>query len=184
MTENSNINQQNQPNKFWNFWTTLPGIITATGTLLGSGGLVALIQIFKPQMPASNPSPQTRIEVDAKSERGTPYTNSKDKPVQIKFHAQGKWLAIPQHISGDNLPKGYMSPDGSGDFASNPNKVCPGYPLGALVVKKSQGNCIASGTEGTINLEPGQTVYFLINDVKSLYNDNEGIIKVDLSVVN
>lgn len=184
MTESNNVNPQNQPSKFWNFWTTLPGIITATGTLLGSGGLVALIQIFKPQMPASNPSPQTRIEVDAKSERGTPYTNSTDKPVQIKFHAQGKWLAIPQHISGDNLPKGYMSPNGAGDFASNTDKLCPGPALGALVVKKYQGNCIASSAEGTINLEPGETVYFLMNDVKGLYKDNEGVVKVDLSVVN
>ncbi len=63
---------------------------------------------------------------------------------------------------------------------------CPGNPLGALVVKKDKEQCIAHGKEGSFELKPKETAYFLMNDVKTdtddLYEDNSGSIIVELSM--
>lgn len=174
------------------FWTTIPGILTGIAGVLA--GMVAIIQVFKP--PTNSPIPkdgtnsttvqQSSIEVDAKSDVGTPFTNTKNKPIQIKFRTQGKWLVIPANVNDPkkDYPKGFISPNGGGNFGANPNRSCPGYALGALVVKTSKGECIASGVDGTFDLTTGQTVYFLANDVKGLYGDNDGSVKVDLSIAN
>lgn len=172
------------------FWTTMPGILTGIASVLG--GILAIVQIFKPQSQPSASELQTKttqvsplkqervIEVDAKSIAGTAFTN----PVTIKFQAEGKWSIIPTNINGNNLPKGLISANGSGDFAANSNRLCPGFALGALVVRTKQGECITSGANGNLELTSGQTVYFSVNDVKSLYEDNDGLINVHLSNVN
>ncbi|MBC6432115.1 hypothetical protein FM036_15640 [Nostoc sp. HG1] len=169
------------------FWTTMPGILTGIAGVLG--GILAIVQVFKPQplQPTTqvSPSGQERIiEVDSKSIAGTAFTNLEDKPVKIKFQAEGKWSIIPTNVDGDNLPKGLISANGSGEFAANPDKLCPGFALGALVVRTKQGECITSGANSNFDLTSGQTVYFSANDVKSLYEDNDGSIKVYLSNVN
>ncbi|MEA5503532.1 hypothetical protein VB735_10500 [Halotia wernerae UHCC 0503] len=176
------------------FWTTVPGILTGIAGVLG--GILAIVQVFKPQTPpspTSGPAETTQvsssgqervIEVDARYIQGTPFKNPENKPVRIKFEAKGQWSIIPQNVSGNNLPKGLISPNGSGEFAANSNKLCPGFALGALVVRTKQGECIASGANGTFDLTSGQTVYFATNDVKSLYDDNDGSITVSLSTVN
>ncbi|MCC5635679.1 hypothetical protein LC593_07400 [Nostoc sp. CHAB 5844] len=174
-----------------NFWTTLPGILTGIAAVLGS--IVTIIQVFKPAKPlASSESQQNTqtsveqirsIEVDSKSEPGTPFRNPESKPVQIKYQAQGQWSIIPTNVSGSNLPKGNISPNGAGGFAANSNKLCPGFALGALVIRTQQGECIASGANNTIDLKGGETVYFAANDVKGLYEDNDGSVSVNLSIV-
>jgi hypothetical protein len=166
------------------FWTTMPGILTGIAGVLG--GILAIIQVFKPTEPTHVPPPgQNRvIQVDAKSIQGTPFKNPENKPIKIKFEAEGQWSIIPQNVSGNNLPKGLISPNGSGDFAANSDKLCPGFALGALVITTQQGECIASGANGIFELTSGQTVYFSTNDVKSLYEDNDGSITVNLSTIN
>ncbi|MEA5624912.1 hypothetical protein [Nostoc sp. UHCC 0251] len=169
------------------FWTTLPGILTGLAGVLG--GILGIVQVFKPPSPPPGtqvpPLGQERvIEVDAKFIQGTAFTNSEDKPVRIKFQAEGKWSIIPTNVNGDNLPKGLISANGSGDFAANSNRLCPGFALGALVVRTKQGECITSGANGNFDLTSGQTVYFSANDVKRLYEDNDGSITVYLSTVN
>jgi hypothetical protein len=169
------------------FWTTLPGILTGLAGVLG--GILGIVQVFKPQSPLPDtqvppPGQERVIEVDAKFIQGTAFTNSEDKPVRIKFQAEGKWSIIPTNVEGNDLPKGLISANGSGDFAANPNKLCSGFALGALVVTTKQGECIASGINGNFDLISGQTVYFSANDVKSLYGDNDGSITVHLSNVN
>jgi len=75
-----------------------------------------------------------------------------------------------------------ISANGSGDFPANSNRLCPGFALGALVIRRQQGECIASGANGYFDLTTGETVYFSTNDVKSRYDDNDGEIKVTLTV--
>ncbi len=165
------------------FWTTMPGILTGIAGVLG--GILAIVQVFKPQTPPppKTPSEQnTVIQVDAKSIQGTPFKNPEKKPVKIKFEAEGQWSVIPQNVSGNNFPKGLISANGSGDFAANSRKLCPGFALGALVVRRQQGECIASGANGNFDLTTGETVYFSTNDVKSRYEDNDGSIQVTLTV--
>ncbi|MDJ0736624.1 MAG: hypothetical protein QNJ47_21595 [Nostocaceae cyanobacterium] len=165
-----------------NFWASLPGIITA---VLGSGGLVALIPVL--QSLQSSPSPNQKVEpppleVYADTTKGIPYTNKEDKYVNIQFKAEGKWLAIPENETGvPENAKGYLSPKGAPNFNSNqtPCRV----PLGALIIMGEDGKCMdAYGEQGTFELKPRETVYFLMNDVIGLYKDNEGSIKVNLSI--
>jgi len=170
-----------------NFWTTLPGILTGIAAVLGS--ILAIIQFFKPSKPEPPQNTQTSveqirsIEVDSKSEQGTPFRNSESKPIQIKYQAQGQWSIIPTNEPGSNLPKGNISPNGAGGFAANSNKICPGFALGALVIRTQEGVCIASGANGTFDLKSGETVYFAANDVKGLYEGNDGSVSVNLSIV-
>jgi len=71
------------------FWTTIPGILTGIAGVLG--GILAIIQV----LPQTSPSPKTPsgqnipIQVDAKSIKGTPFKNPENKPVRIKFEAEG-----------------------------------------------------------------------------------------------
>ncbi|MEH2143117.1 hypothetical protein [Nostoc sp.] len=166
------------------FWTTIPGILTGIAGVLG--GILAIVQVFKPTEPTHVPPPgQNRvIQVDATSIQGTPFKNYENKPVRIKFEAEGQWSIIPQNVSEKNLPEGLISPNGYGNFAANPDRLCRGFALGALVIRTQQGECIASGANGIFDLTSGQTVYFSTNDVKSLYGDNDGSITVSLFTVN
>jgi hypothetical protein len=162
------------------FWTTLPGILTGIAAVLGS--ILAIIQVFNhPTIPTDKES--QRIEVDSTSEQGTPFKNPESKPIKVNFQADGQWSIIPTNVSENDLPKGNISPDGAGDFSANPNKLCPGFALGALVIRGQQGKCITSGAHGTFDLRSGETVYFVANDVKNLYHDNNGSISVNLSIV-
>lgn len=170
-----------------NFWVGLTGIITA---LLGSGGLVALIQTFKPTN-STNPSlPPTHqvesiktetLEIYADSTKGIKYTNKENKSVQIKFKAKGTWLAIPENTTGvPDDAKGYLSAKGDPNFI--PNKTPCTAPLGALIIMGEDGKCKAYGEQGTFDLEAPGSVYFLMNDVSDLYGDNKGFITVTLSI--
>ncbi len=161
-----------------NFWSSLPGII---GALLGSGGLVALIQVFGFSKPGTTTLPEP-LEVYADSTKGTKYTNKEGKSVTINFSAKGKWLAIPENVSNvSDDAKGYLSPKGVPNF--KPSETPCTAPLGALIVRGKDDTCIAAyGDQGNFDLEPQETVYFLMNDVIGLYEDNRGSIKVSLSI--
>lgn len=173
-----------------NFWASLPGILTA---LLGSGGLIASIQIFQnPSQSSPPPSPGTsshsikteHFEVYADSIKGYKYTNNKNEHVQIEFNAQGQWLAIPENLNNSRIldnTKGYLSPKGAPNFESNRKTLCRA-PVGALIILGEDKECKAYGEKGTFDLKPQETVYFLMNDVIGLYEDNKGSIKVNLSV--
>ena len=163
-----------------NFWTTLPVILTGiTGVL---GGIVGVYQAVT-NIPSTHPTQtvQSTITVDAKSEQGTPYPNPENHPVKVNFKADGRWVTIPESIPGD-LPKGPLSAKGAGGFSANANRRCPGFALGALIVSTDQEKCLASGEQGTFDLQSNQTAYFLMNDVIGNYGDNGGSIQVSLSL--
>ncbi len=177
-----------------NFWTTLPGILTGIGGVLA--GCFGLVKVFIPDNPspshtstvaspqASHSSatiPQPSIIVAAKSDQGTPYQNPYDHTVKVKFTAAGEWQAIPKDAPGD-LPKGYITADGAGGFSANPNRRCPGFSLGALIVSTDQEKCLAADKQGTFDLQPHQTANFLMNDVTGGYGDNAGNLQVNLAL--
>ncbi|MBW4563431.1 MAG: hypothetical protein KME32_20250 [Mojavia pulchra JT2-VF2] len=176
-----------------NFWTTFPGILTGLAAVITAvAGSAGLINAVKPTNPATNPTVETVktkvLDVYADSMQGTEFTNKQDKSLQIKFKADGKWQAIPEGYTGAGIPehaKGYISAKGDPDFLSNTTQ-CSRFPLGALVVKSDGSKCIAYGEEGSFELGPKETVYFLMNDVpnRQLYDDNKGSLKVNLSISN
>ena len=101
----------------------------------------------------------------------------------MSFQTNGKWLAISEQNNNLNIPnsaKGYISPKGDPNFPSNDNMPCPRFPLGSLVIVGSNNQCKSSGAQGYFELESKETVYFLMNDVFGLYEDNEGHIETEL----
>jgi len=137
------------------------------------------------QHSTEKPEKSELLKVLANSVKGVHYQNKIDGYVQVNFEARGKWLAIPEDISDPNIPKaakGYISASGAPTFLSNDNTPCPRVPLGALIVMGKNHQCKAYGEKGFFELGPGEAVDFLMNDVKSLYNDNKGFVEVQLSI--
>ncbi|WP_019503920.1 hypothetical protein [Pleurocapsa sp. PCC 7319] len=168
-----------------NFWITLPGILTGIAAviaaILGTGGVVKFLQ---PEETSNSKSiDTTTITVPADSREGISYTNQKNERVIVEFKANGRWIAIPEENTATNIPtsaKGELSADGDQNFNKNPNAPCPGAALGALVILNKEGCLSASGKKGDFHLEQGETVRFLMNDVKTLYQDNKGSIAIEL----
>ncbi|NES05810.1 MAG: hypothetical protein F6K22_25185 [Okeania sp. SIO2F4] len=123
------------------------------------------------------------LEVHADSYKGTPWQNKSNEYIKVRFEANGEWLAIPEHVS--NVPdsaKGYLSAKGDPNFRAN-DTLCTRAPLGALVVMtEDKKTCEAYGEVGDFALDPGETVYFIMNDVPELYRDNKGDIDVKLYI--
>jgi hypothetical protein len=177
------------------FWTTAPGILTGVAGVLA--GILGIIKVFYPDgttppnatpSPASNQAAVASFVVNAKDEQGfSYYSNRENEPIKIRYKAKKNdvWVVVPNNYQGNNLPKGDISLDGARNFAANNSYLpCPGSPIGALVVIKKNSQCVASGAEGTFSLDPSETASFLINDVRSRYNDNDGSATVQLYKVN
>jgi hypothetical protein len=169
-----------------NFRTTVPGILTGIGGIIGS--LAALITAYQtlrdPNTTGSNTKNTSQeLTVPADSARGVLYNNPDSKSQEINYVATGKWVAIPENIPGNipNSAKGLLSANGAPDFRVNDNMPCPRFPMGALVVVQGD-SCIASGPKGTVHVDPGENIYFKMNDVDGLYGDNSGNIRVELSI--
>jgi len=123
------------------------------------------------------------LKVWANSIQGVSYLNKTSGYAQVDFEARGTWLAIPEDISDSDIPetaKGYISPNGDPNFLSN-TTTC-NVPLGALIVIGNDYKCKAYGAKGSFELEPGETVYFSMNDVDGLYTDNQGYVDIQLAV--
>ncbi len=170
------------------FWTTLPGIFTGIAALItATGGLIIALQPKESSISNSTsvPTKTEQLIVYANNEEGESYMNENNQSMTISFTATGKWLAIPPDVDSPNIPKtakNYIEPKGDPNFKSNDDMPCPRYPLGALIVRTDKGECLISGEQGAFKIKPGETVYFLMNDVYKLYEDNEGHITVDLSI--
>ncbi|OUL31164.1 hypothetical protein BV378_02390 [Nostoc sp. RF31YmG] len=177
------------------FWTTVPGILTGIAGVLG--GVLAIIKVFHPDgtgspNPTASAAPNQNaiasFVVNAKDKQGLNYySNQENEPIKIRYKAKKNdfWVVVPNNYPGNNLPKGDISLDGDRNFpANNSYMPCPGVPIGALVVVKKNGQCVASGAEGTFSLDPSEKASFLVNDVKTKYNDNDGSATVQLYKTN
>lgn len=170
------------------------GILTLLGVL--SGAVFSNWDKIFPQsvnlpVNSSNPSgdlvkllASEDLKVYADSTKGTSFKNKEDRYVKVSFKASttDRWLAIPEDISNSEIPehaKGYLSARGDLEFEAN-KTVCR-VPLGALIVVIGERReCTASGEEGSFELTPGETAYFLMNDVPGLYKDNRGFVTVQI----
>lgn len=165
-------------------------VIALIGTLSGAifSNWDKLFPSNKAGSPAFTSTPlleAKNLEVNADSTKGTPFQNKENTHVQVQFEADpnDRWLAIPEDLSNSNIPehaKGYLPPRGDLEFESN-TTTCR-VPLGALIVIGENRECKASGEAGSFELAPGETVYFLMNDVPGLYEDNRGSINVQVSL--
>lgn len=173
-----------------NFWTTLPGIFTGLAALITAVGGIYLgmhnnsaeSKITSTAENAENAHKES-LRVPAGDTKGTLLTNKTGSYAAVDFEATGLWLAIPESIS--DVPedtKGFISPDGGDPNFESSETPCARYPIGALVIRGEDSQCKATGSAGTFELSPGESVYFLMNDVPTLYGDNEGYIDVTLSM--
>jgi hypothetical protein len=161
-----------------NFWSTVPGILTGIAAVITAvGGLIAWI--FS-NSPYSDKQLLVKFPVEAVSQVGFPYTFHGNNSAKIRFRASGQWAAIPTSSNEPNAPRGYVDANGYSSFSKNPSVQCNQHNLGALIVRTEGGNCITGGREGIIELQPEQTVYFLMNDIPGMYSDNTGAIQVEL----
>ncbi len=146
-----------------NFWTTLPGILTALGTLLSAiVGLIGVIHTIQTSSknpatstpnqtspPASQSSETTSskspttLEVQANDRDGEPYFNNQDKSAKIyHFKAEGSWRVISpsnpdQWVKDCKVSTELISPNGLSKLTEEcqPKDLpCPNYKMGALVV--------------------------------------------------
>ena len=123
----------------------------------------------------------------------TGFTNTSDKPLTVSITAEGKWsLLKPDFATSDPSIIKYKTPvDGDGCVRDkNDEKFNFKYPklnTAALVaeVKDAKGNLKSSvaGKKQTIELLPGESVSFTINDDPAYFKDNAGQLKIAYSIV-
>ena len=147
-------------------------------------GTVLIIMALQQPSPSEKSKKGQPLRVWANSVEGTALPNKTGGYAQVSFEAHGTWLAIPEDNPDAQIPKsakGYISPNGDPNFESN--KTPCRAPLGALIIRGEDRQCKAAyGSKGSFELRPGETVYFLMNDVPELYKDNNGYIDIDWSI--
>ncbi|MBW4616835.1 MAG: hypothetical protein KME21_27045 [Desmonostoc vinosum HA7617-LM4] len=185
-----------------NFWSTLPGIITAaTGIITAIGGLIASLHtagLFSSQntqaSSANPPQAQTNtssctqqtssgnFEVKAYNQNGCKFKvlNNKNK-IKVHFHANGQW-AVGKANNGyeDVTAEGYTREI---DESTKKQLKCPDQILGALIYIR-KGKCYHAGENMVLPLEADEEIDFYINDHAEGYDDNRGILKVNWDIVN
>jgi hypothetical protein len=119
------------------------------------------------------------------------FKNTSDKAVTVKVQAEGKWSLLPQGKQRtDELAKLQPLVDADGYGAAVPDSFSMMYPEfkpGALVaeIKDAQGKkkSVLSGKDQSFELQPGESVSFIINDAPKYYGDNSGSMKLNYSLV-
>lgn len=110
------------------------------------------------------------FEVSARNPFGVPFNNKHDAPIVINLAPSGQWGYLPGTRVG-----------ATGD-ATDPcyyYGVCPiGWaPAGALVVRqRGEFSYIGAGID--LAIQPGETVYFLMNDAGAAFGDNSGSLGI------
>ena len=141
--------------------------------------------------PNSQPSSLDLLATDNTNLTG--FINTSDKPLTVSITAEGKWsLLKPDFATSDPGIIKYKTPvDGDGCVRDkNDEKFKFKYPTlntAALVaeVKDAKGNLKSSvaGKKQTIELLPGESVSFTINDDPAYFKDNAGQLKIAYSIV-
>lgn len=107
--------------------------------------------------------------MDAKTDKGTLFENKSFKAESILFAATGDWSFAPA--------AGILGPDGAGAIAPK-GFVLPGAKSFSLIVRRGTGAAEAVGTKSVLVLQPGEIVYFLMNELEGSFTDNRGSVIV------
>jgi len=167
--------------------TIVGGLIAA----LGGIGVAIFNNWEKLPLPGSikplvdSPSVQAEIAPSAKdtgdflvhaNDSGYDFRNETTSRQTYEFTADGRWTYNPSlELHG---------PNGRQDLTATEGYNLPGFAEGALVVRREDRTYQFIGRHAALDLEPGESIVFTINDMinednPSLgYNDNEGTLKV------
>jgi hypothetical protein len=117
-------------------------------------------------------------------------TNVSDHPVEVTITSTGEWSLINFKTSDPKLVKYTTLTDGNGYVRDeNDKKYKFKYPHlnpAALVaeIKDSEGNVKSSfgGKEQNLELQPGDTLSFIINDDPGYFKNNFGSLTISYSI--
>jgi hypothetical protein len=154
-------------------------IAVAVISVLGVIGAAVISNLDKLPSLKSNHSPVFgKIEVDAKMPGGTPFTNPYNLSKKYRFVASGEWTyntEIPE--IGMHDPRGYQA------LIAPDHYYLPGAKEGALIVLRENNSYELIGNEAILELQPKETVFFMINDTNKSdganYSDNDGAVTVE-----
>ena len=156
--------------------------------------LFALAVIFLPvtapafaaSISINNATTAASLTLPAKQTTNLPgFTNDSDKPVKLELRVEGKWSLSRTYAKG-----AYNSVDGDGSDRPYTASVIkfPEVKIGAIVAEikdvKGQLKSLISGKEQTFELEPGESVSFIINDDPNFYENNNGEAIINYSVIS
>ena len=167
---------------FWSFLTAL--LLSASIALMPTPVFAALTSVNSSTTAGSFVLPATQ-------DKDLPgFTNTSEKPVTIKIQAEGKLALIASGAKTDSKYDKYKDQvDGNGyDFkASGFNLNYPEWKPGSLIAEivDAQGNrkSVLGGKDQTFELQPKETVTFIVNDDTAYYGNNSGSLKIDYSIV-
>ena len=105
-----------------------------------------------------------RMNVYANSEQGKRFTNQTGQTQTFNLLGLGSWT----HGGGNRL----VGANGQGYDAG---ATAPHLPAKALIMRRSNGVLEMVGESGTeLTLEPGESVYLLMNDSPGNFGNNDG----------
>jgi hypothetical protein len=157
--------------------------LSAIGTALFALAVIFL-QVTAPAFAApigiNTSTPSGSLSLPASQEQDLPgFTNTSGVAVKLEIRTQGTWSLT------DKDPK-YGAVDGNGVDVRGDARF-PQVKSGSVVaqIKDSQGNLksLISGKEQTFELQPNETVTFIVNDDLKYYGNNVGNAKINYSVV-
>lgn len=131
------------------------------------------------------------LSLPTNKDKGLPgFINTSKKPVTIKLQALNKLALLSPDAKVDQSVLKYkteVDADGYGSAVEGTTLKYPEFKLGVLVgeIKDAQGKTksLISGKEQTFELQPSESVTFIVNDDVKSYADNIGTLKLDYSVV-
>ncbi|OCQ89631.1 hypothetical protein BCD64_16835 [Nostoc sp. MBR 210] len=180
-----------------NFWTTVPGILTAiAGLVTAVAGLFASYNTIL-ETTNKNPSPTPSItsgaaiatgggvnsqqsgtlNISAKNKEGIKFTNPTGKVVEIYFRPNGESLWSVGSDWGSVSSRGYETQQ----YQYQNRLRCPKHNIGALVVEHN-GQCESVGSGITLKLLANDEISFFINELPDYYEDNQGFVPVTWNI--
>lgn len=159
--------------------------LSAVGTALFALAVIFL-QVTAPAFAApiaiNSSTPSGSLSLPSSQEQDLPgFTNTSGVAVKLEIRAEGQWNLTPTNTKFQSLDANglYSKYDGVLRF--------PQIKIGAVVaeIKDAQGNLksVISGKQQTFELQPGETVSFIVNDDVKYYSNNTGNAKINYSVV-
>jgi hypothetical protein len=109
------------------------------------------------------------FRVDSRSPNGVQFQNTSSQEAAFELSASGQWSFAPE--AGMLGPTGVSSP-ASRDF------LLPGARSFALIARQEDGAFVYIGDKAQMNLKPGASLFFIMNDLLNGFGDNRGSLTV------